>query len=1115
MVPWRLSLHIALVAGGLFLTFPALAQSPTPVGACEPWVARLVAYQGTLSGRRASGVPLASVSLNDTFCVGDVLEIGPFSRAAVQLPDQTVVRLDQGTIASFAAPQDDKRTWLDILKGAIHVISRDPRALRVITPFANAGIEGTEFLVQVGADSATVLVFEGRVKVQNTIGAATANGGESVLARAGSAPVLQQVVRPRDQVVWTLYYPPTGSGPLPDADASPTLAPRADFFVGRAEQRLAVGRVTEAEADLAEALKLAPGSAEVLARQSVIALTRNDAATAAPLADRAVATDPGSVSARLGQSYARQSVADLPGAVATLEVAADQHPDNALVRARLAELYLASGDVDRSEASARAAVAADPKLGLAQSILGFAKLTRVQLGEARAAFNAAILLEPNAPLPRLGLGLAKIRDGDLAAGRAEIETAVILDPNNSLVRSYVGKAYYEEKRTGLAASQLGIAKELDPNDPTPWFYDAIRKQTVNRPIEALEDLQASIARNDNRAVYRSRLELDQDLASRSASQGRIYRDLGFDELALRSGWESVAESPADFSGHRLLADSYAALTRHEIARVNELLQSQLLQPLNMTPVQPQLGDANLFILDSAGPSGVAFNEFNPLFSQNGLTFQGSLVAGGNDTRGEDLVIAGLHDRLSFSLGQFHFETDGFRDNNDLDQDVFNGLVQYQFSPETSVLAEVRHTEREQGDLALLFDPANYLAELRQEEKSTSGKLGFRHALSPRSTILLLANAQAADNLATLAPFFVNDQDIRSYGGEAQFIHQADRWQLVTGLRYNAQDLDETLTLAFPIDDPPFLIEDTTVSNFDTDYLNAYAYGTTAVTGELTVTVGAGAIWQDGQLFSKDRVTPKLGLTWQPTASTTFRAAYFSTLEGNSFSRQDIAPSLEPTPVAGFNQFFAGLEGEEAERIGAGLDHRFSEELAGGIEYSVRDLEEPYLALPEFPEDPILEEEADVREYAGRAYLYYAPAESWGNLTRALTLEYQYDRARNEAEFTPLSYLRIETHRVPVQVRFFHTSGLAFGAGATWVDQDGLFQAPPTGPDPFTPPANAGDSFVTFDAFVGYRLPGRRGVLRIEARNLLGNEFQFQDVDPENPRIYPERVVLAKLTVAFD
>ena len=91
---------------------------------------------------------------------------------------------------------------------------------------------------------------------------------------------------------------------------------------------------------------------------------------------------------------------------------------------------------------------------------------------------------------------------------------MILDPGNSLIRSYVGKAYYEEKRDKLAATQYEMARELDPNDPTPWFYDAIRKQTENRPVEALYDLQESIRLNDNRAVFRSRLELDADLACR-------------------------------------------------------------------------------------------------------------------------------------------------------------------------------------------------------------------------------------------------------------------------------------------------------------------------------------------------------------------------------------------------------------------------------------------------------------------------------------------------------------------------------------------------------------------------------------------------------------------------
>ena len=104
-------------------------------------------------------------------------------------------------------------------------------------------------------------------------------------------------------------------------------------------------------------------------------------------------------------------------------------------------------------------------------------------------------------------------------------------------------------------------------------------------------METAIALNDNRAVYRSELLLDSDNASRSASLARIYTDLGFQQLALVEGFKSVNADPTNFSAHRFLSDTYSVLPRHEIARVSELLQSQLLQPVNMTPIQPRSGEA--------------------------------------------------------------------------------------------------------------------------------------------------------------------------------------------------------------------------------------------------------------------------------------------------------------------------------------------------------------------------------------------------------------------------------------------------------------------------------------------------------------------------------------------
>ena len=127
--------------------------------------------------------------------------------------------------------------------------------------------------------------------------------------------------------------------------------------------------------------------------------------------------------------------------------------------------------------------------------------------------------------------------------------------------------------------------------------------------------------------------LDSDAAARQSALARIYTDLGFQELALREGWKSVNTDPTNYSAHRFLADSYSVRPRHEIARVSELLQSQLLQPTNITPIQPRLAESNLFLISSQGPGGMSFNEFNPIFNRNRVALQASGLLGENDTVG--------------------------------------------------------------------------------------------------------------------------------------------------------------------------------------------------------------------------------------------------------------------------------------------------------------------------------------------------------------------------------------------------------------------------------------------------------------------------------------------------
>jgi len=476
----KISRQLYLVIG-VFVTLQlALISAASHAAArCETAIARAVSIQGLLDVRHAGESEWQAATREEEYCPGDTLRTGANSRAAIQLYPETIIRLDQSSSIVFApAATTADSTWLELLKGAAHLISRDPRSLKVITPFANAAIEGTEFLVEVATQQTAVTVYEGRVRVESAAGDVAVADGEQAIAQAGMVPVKQVLLHPRDAVQWTLYYPPVLAG--------------GSSMLQQAEQALAVGQVDAARGLLDMLLQQDPGNSDALALQSIIALTLNDKGTALALATRAVAAAPRSATARIALSYAQQAHFDLSAALASLQDATRDAPDSALAWARLAELWLSVGDLDQGVAAAERAVSLDAKLAHSHTMLGFAWLTEIRLPEATAAFEQAIALDQAAPMPRLGLGLAKIRRGELTAGREEIEFAVTLDPGNSLLRSYMGKAYYEEKRDRLAGTQYEMARELDPNDPTPWFYDAIRKQTENRPVEALHDLQTSI-----------------------------------------------------------------------------------------------------------------------------------------------------------------------------------------------------------------------------------------------------------------------------------------------------------------------------------------------------------------------------------------------------------------------------------------------------------------------------------------------------------------------------------------------------------------------------------------------------------------------------------------------
>jgi hypothetical protein len=662
----------------------------------------------------------------------------------------------------------------------------------------------------------------------------------------------------------------------------------------------------------------------------------------------------------------------------------------------------------------------------------------------------------------------------------------------------LGKAYYELKNDGYAGTELAIAKEMDANDPTPWFYDAIRKQTTNRPVEALHDMQKAIELNDNRGVYRSGLLLDDDLAARSASLGRIYNDLGFQQRGLLEGWKSVNFAPNNFSAHRLLADNYAVLPRHEIARVSELLQSQLLQPINITPVQPNLAESNLLLLDGLGPSTNSFNEFNPLFNRNRLALQASGVIGSNDTFGDEVVQSGLWDTVSYSLGQFHYETNGFRENNDLKQNIYNIFFQFSPSYESSFQVEYRKSDIEHGDRSVRFNTDDFRPDFRQKIDTESIRLGFHHAFSSNSDFILSATYKNTIDIQKDENLFLQREtefDEDGYFGEIQYQHRWDWLTATIGAGHLGSNGSEKKALNFLF--PGFPSPPPSTTPTDIQHTNAYFYSQIKFPFRLVTTLGVSIDFFDGpDDLKREQINPKFGLIWNPFPATTIRLAGFRVLKRNLISDQ----TIEPTQVAGFNQFFDDNNATDSWRYGVALDQKLTTNFLTGVEISRRELRVPVFTETKF-------ENFDVDEYLARTYLYWTPA-NW----LSASIEYQFERFRNdEMVRIAAGFEDLETHKIPIGLRLNHKSGFKASIIATFIKQKGSFNDQSSDPENFE---NMSEKFWVIDTSVGYRLPNRIGLVEVGIRNLFDERFRFQETDDAIQTLQPERTVFGKLTLAF-
>ncbi len=1028
-------------------------------------------------------------------CGGNRIETDTAARATVWLGEvQTTVRIKANS--QLWLPAAAEPWYVRVVHGIVYFFSRVPRSLNVQTPYLNGGIEGTEFVVQTDANGTRIDVIEGDVLARNAFGEMYVKTGQSVLAKPAQPPARGLAVVTTDVVAWAIYYPPL---------LLPTDELRYPPAVVEASRLLAAGEVDRAQA----VLQVAPDDACCTrSLAAIIAVAQGRRQEALRLAREAIRRDPAEPGAKLALSYALQANLQLQAAATTIAAAVAEQPEHALLQARYAELLLALGHYARARQHAARARELAPDLALAEIVFGFAALAEFRGHSAEEAFTRALALAGENPQTWLGLGIALINQGQIHAGRQALETAVAHDPANALLRSYLGKAYFEENRDALAAVQYALAKKIDPQDPTAWYYDALRAQVNNDPITAVQDLQTAVEKNDNRAVYRSRHHLDQDQAARSASLGRIYRDLGFAQLATRQAYRALSQDPTSEASHRLLADALAGQPRRELVRVAELFQAQLWQPMNINPIRPQLLESDLQVLAGAGPTSAGQYEFNPLFNRDRLSAQVSGLVGNQQTLADDVLLAGQLGRVGITLGQYHYESEGFRENNDQHQDIYSAFVQAALTPKINVQFEARRRIKEQGDLIMRYQPDVF--DPGQHDQLTGNRFRGSVRVSPSAQRDILLSAMYEEEQGVnrqTRPFdaMVSGNIYRKLI-ELGFYQRYNRHTFLFGGGIGVTEDKPWLTQSFVLpngDQQVFA----TLLNYDDRHQGLFSYAYLVPVTNMSLTLGLARFDVEQPAYEDVHIAPKLGVVWDVSPGMTWRAAAYADLK-----RPLGLVTIEPTQIAGFSQLFDDGTGTKTWNFGVAWDAQFASLWFGSLEYLHR-----RTSTPSFAPDSHVNFN-DRSENLVSAYFNWIVNRRF---VVGLEPRFEHFQARDKIAWEPYNYAGIRNVLMPISARYVAASGFALSMTATWVMQQLETARATADPNSYIasyPSENNG--FMVFDTALVYRLPKRFGRLSIEVNNLFNRRFNYHDynlwapLQAVTPEFLPERFFRLNLTLAI-
>jgi tetratricopeptide (TPR) repeat protein len=1148
--------------------------------------AELLSKENIVNVATKGGAAWTAATVGQSLAIGDKVRTGEDSRATVRMTDLSILRIGELTTSEITAPATaSDKPGLNVKEGTTYFFSREKsREMRIETPAANGAIRGTEFVVVVAANgSTTVTMLDGEVELSNAQGSVLLTNGEQAKVDVGGRPRKTAVLDAINVIQWCLYYPGvldlkelgysrhanTSIAAYNEGDLLAALAAyghqtrsgaNADK-VYHAGLLLAVGQVDKARRLLNAASPGTPG------RQALLTLI-----AAVTLKPRPDSNPPQSASDWIAESYYLQSQANLAGALEAAKHATEIDPEFGFAWTRVAELHFSFGRVPQAKAALEKGVQLSPRNPAAHALLGFLFSAENKINQAKGAFENAMAIDGALGNAWLGRGLCLIRQGKDEEGRRDLQVAAALEPNRAFFHSYLGKAFSNVGNEPKARLEFDRAKTLDPRDPTPWIYSAIENKQDSRINEAVRDLEKSEELNDNRRVYRSQFLLDQDRAVRSANLAAIYQADGMEDVSVREAARGVDSDYATASSHLFLANSYNSLRdpkrinlRYETPWFNELLLANLLAPVGGGPLSQYVSE----------------QEYSKLFEADRFGVSSTTTYFTTGEIRETASQFGIFGNVSYSLdSEFQFDN-GRRPNNEITRSESYGQVKLQLTPQDTVFLQTKYQDVRQGDLLQYYDQRNAAPGLHFRELQQPAIIlaGYHHEWAPGIHTLLLAgrladeiffsqhNKDADINAFLLSGALPNvsrslillrnstgavtdtlilpldlkyHNTFTTYTGELNQIWETDHNTLVFGARFQSGEFHTSDRLDNP---PPFAAVffnmPAAAHDFNTslERQSYYVYDTWRVFRNLSLTGGLSydrlkfpTDYRNAPIVSgedtRDRLSPKAGVIWNPFGNLFVRGAYTQSLGGVSF---DQSVGLEPNQVAGFNQVFRSIISESV--VGSVAAPTYD---TAGILIEDRFASGTYLGL----QATVLQSDVDrtvgtfnafLAPFGGRIVPPIVPSstpqklryEEQGLLATFNQLvgdewsfgaRYQFTHSRLRTVFSEIptavapgaDHLEKATlHQGQLFALYNHRSGFFARVEGYWARQSNVGYSPDI----------PGDDIFQVNAYVGYRFRRNFGDVTLGFLNLTDQDYKLNPLNYYNelPR---ERTLVARVRLNF-